>query len=156
MEYYAPQPDPEKKDRTLLRMVMAGCGCLVLIGILAAFFFGKFFSSMRGPTRTVRAHVTAINKGDYAIAYKLFAKQYREKNSMQQFRDDLEAFSSLLPFRESNLNRVNVENEKASVEGTLTARDGAIVAVSYELVLEKGQWRITSYQWASPGDRQSI
>ena len=157
MEYYSPQPpEPEKKDRTLLNILFAGCGCLVLIGIISIFFFGRFFNNMRGPARAVNTQLKAINNGNYALAYTQFSRKFRTETSQQQFRQDLEPFATLLPYKDSNLSRISVDNGKAVVEGTLTARDGAIVPVNYQLIEEDGKWRIQSYQWTPPGNRQAI
>jgi len=157
MEYYSPQPsEPEKKDRALWNILFAGCGCLILIGVISVFFFGKFFTSMRGPSRVVHSQLRAINNGDFAQAYTLFSKQFKKDITQQRFRQDMEPFVSLLPYKEENLSRTSVENNKAIVEGTLTGRDGAIIPVTYQLIQEGGNWKIQSYQWTLPGNRQSI
>ncbi len=98
-------------------------------------------------------HIRAINQSNYELAYTYFAEDLKEDFSLQEFREELERFSSLLPSRNSSFSHVTVVNNKATIEGTLTGRDGAIFPVRYELIREQGVWRISNYQWTSPGER---
>ena len=154
-DHSPPQLQP-KKESTLIRVLLAGCGCLVLIAIVVALFFGKMWGFTRGPSRTVEQHLKAINSDNFATAYNHFSKSYRRETSYEKFRSQIENFSSLLPYASVSLNKVNVANNNASVDGTLTGKDGAIFPIHYELVREEGDWKISGYEWTSPGERQTI
>ena len=157
MEYYRPEPPlPEKKDPTLLRILLAGCAVLLIVGVGFGIFFGKFFSFTKAPTKTVRTHLEAINKRDYEQAYSLFTTDYRRSNSFEDFRTEVGAFSPLLPYRDLKLHSVKIVNDQASVDGTLTGRDGSVFPVHYELIRKKEIWKISSFEWTSPGERQTI
>jgi hypothetical protein len=157
MEYSQPERiEQPKKDRTLLNILLAGCGCLLLIGAASIIFFWRFWIFAKAPARVVRSHLEAINEGNYEMAYSRFASHYKNGKSLDEFRTEIRTFSSLLPFKDMNLNNVNVKNDQASVDGTLTGRDGAIFPVHYELTKERGEWRIRSFEWTSPGARQTV
>ena len=98
-------------------------------------------------------HIRAINQGNYELAYTHFTENLKEDVSLQEFREQLEEFSSLLPSRSASFSHVKIMNSKASVEGTLSGRDGAIFPVQYELIKEQGVWKISNYQWTAPGER---
>ena len=150
MDDYQP---PAKKDNSLLKIVGIGAGCLLLVAGVGAFFISRFYFYLRGPTKMLNDHIQAINAGNYEVAYRHFSQDFKEDISYRSFRSDLEEFSSLLPSVDSSFSNVRIVNDKATVEGTLTGRDGAIFPVAYELIKEKGIWKISMYQWTSPGER---
>src|SRR3990172_1621566 len=107
MEYHRPaRSESESKDRTLIRILLAGLGCLFLVAAVVAFLFGRFLFSVRGPNRVVQTHLEALNNGNFEKAYGYFDVKFRQDTSLKQFRKEMDEFSSLLPFRESTLNRV--------------------------------------------------
>jgi hypothetical protein len=154
-DHSPPQLQP-KKESTLLRVLLAGCGCLILIAIVVALFFGKMWGFTRGPSRAVEQHLKAINTYNFTGAYNHFSKSYRHETSYEQFRRQIDNFSTVLPYSNISLNKVNVTNNRADVDGTMTGKDGAIIPIHYELVQEEGGWKITDYEWTSPGERQTI
>jgi hypothetical protein len=157
MEYYRPsEPQPEKKDRTLMGVLLTGCGCLTIIGIIVIIGAGKFFNTVRGPGRIVRSQIEALNIGNYQLAYSYFSSEYRRTHSLQEFRNELRDFSTLFPARKVELNQTNIKNNRALVGGTIVNKAGAIVPVHYELVKEKGQWRIQTYHWTAPGHLEKV
>lgn len=143
----------ENKNHSLLKIIGVGAGCFVLFAAISAFLITRVYSYLRSPTRMLQNHIGAINDGNYESAYQHFSQDFKRDVSYQDFREDLEEFSSLLPSLDSSFSRVKIVNDRASVEGTLTGRDGAIFPVVYELVREKGVWKISTYVWTSPGER---
>jgi hypothetical protein len=144
---------PAKKDHTLLKIVGIGAGCLLLIVGVGGFFISRFYFYLRGPTKMLNDHIEAINAGNFESAYLHFSQEFKNEISYRNFRSDLEEFSSLLPSQDTSFYNVKIVNDKATVEGTLTGRDGAIFPVAYELVKEKGVWKIATYHWTPPGER---
>jgi hypothetical protein len=151
-----PNAPPKPKDSILLKVLIGGCGCLILIGILFAVFAGKFFVSFTGPARNVKAHIEALNEGDVDQAYKHFSGEYRKNHSYATFKSEVDAYSDAFPLTEYSLKHVQVVNDKATVEGILKGKNGAIIPVHYSLVLEKREWKINDYSWDSPGRQQLI
>jgi len=144
--------ESQSKDRTLIKLVVGGIGCLFVIGIIVAVIFGKFVFAVRAPNRTVETHLKALNDGNYEQAYKYFAPTFRQDTSLNDFRAQVQEFSTLLPFRDTTLNRIQVVNEKAVVDGVITGKDGSIFPVHYELLKGKDGWKITDYRWTQPGE----
>jgi hypothetical protein len=153
MEYYQPQPLPPKKDNTWLKVIVAGIGCFSLLIGISVFLISRFYVSLRAPTRTIEEQLAAINDGNLELAYTKFSESYRQENSYEEFRDQMEEFSSLLPTQKSSFRDIKVVNNKALVAGTLIGRDGAIFPAEYELIKENGGWKISKYHWISPGER---
>ncbi|HSE43083.1 MAG TPA: nuclear transport factor 2 family protein [Acidobacteriota bacterium] len=151
-----PEGPQKQKDSILLKVLIGGCGCLILIGVLFAIFAGKFFVGMTGPSRTVKAHIEAMNEGDYEKAYSHFSKEYKKNHPFSTFRAEIEEFPDTFPLAEYALKHTQVVNDKATVEGILTAKNGAVIPVRYFLVLEKRQWMINDYVWEPPGKQQLI
>ena len=156
MDPYRPEPVAESKDNTLLRVLLTGCGCLILIGIVFGLFAGRLVQKFRGPNRVVRAHMEALSTGNYQEAYSLLAETQRRQKTLQEFREELQPFRSLLPYRSLRLNSTSIRNHEALISGTLTARDGAIIPLTYELAEVNGKWRIKRFEWSLPGELQRV
>lgn len=163
MEYYSTPPPPPpplppqvQKDRTLLHILMAGCGCLVVIGIIAGLFFGRFFNFTNQPKKTVQNQIDAINEGNYRLAYSYFSTAYQKTVDLSSFRDGLKSFAPMLPIKEVNLSSVNIRNNRALIEGTLGGANGVIFPIHYELLRENHEWKILRYEWTPPGDLQAV
>ncbi|HET6266342.1 MAG TPA: DUF4864 domain-containing protein [Acidobacteriota bacterium] len=154
MDYYRPEsPGPERSKNKTLKYFF---GCFLILAGLAAFFAGKFYSTLKGPNRVVKKHLEAINSGDFELAYTQFSSRYKTTTTLGEFRTDLRSFAPLLPYKSYHLSRVEVNGANAIVEGTVTGRDGSIFPVHYELIREKDKWRIKTFQWTSPGARIAV
>ncbi len=153
-----PNPDvpPKPKDSILLKLLLGGCGCLIIVGILFAVFAGKFFVSFTGPSRIAKEHIEALNARDTEKAYEYFSGEYQKNHSLATFKSEIDAFSDAFPLAEYSLKHVQVVNDKATVEGIFTGKNGIVIPVRYLLVLEKKEWKINDYSWASPGKQQLI
>jgi hypothetical protein len=158
IEANRPQPETpgQSKDSTLLKLVIAGCGCLILIVVLFAFFAGKLFFRVMDPPRVVKAQIKALNDGEINDAYGYFSVEYRKKHSLSSFKSEINVFSDALPIEQTSLNKVTVENNKAIVDGMLTGHNGVVFPVHYILIREKSEWKIDQYNWEPPGQQQTI
>lgn len=153
MEYYRPEsPALEKKEFSVFRLTLLGIGCFLVMALAGYFLAGRVRDQLRGPERVVQAHIEAINTGDFQRAYHDFTLQYRNTVSFNAFHSSFGDFIAHIPSQRISLNRVEVSNRNAIVEGLLTGRDGAIVPIHYELIKENGKWRIRRYEWTRPGD----
>lgn len=157
MEYSNyPYQEPEKKNPSLWKVLLAGCGCLLIVGILAGFLFSRFFSFTNRPKRVIQTQIDAINEGNHRLAYSYFSTTYQKTVSPSDFRERLKSFTPWLPIREVHLGSVRIRNNRALIDGTLSGSSGVIFPVHYELVQEKEEWKILDYEWVPPGDLLSI
>lgn len=157
MDYYRPDiPTPEKKEHHPLRTLAIASLFLILLGVLAYLISLRLPGRWSGPGRLVETHIKAINSGDFRNAYTHFTAGYQDQVSFQEFHSGFADFRDQLPCRSLKFNRVEASSRQAVVEGILTGRDGAVVPIHYELVKEKGEWRIRNFQWIQPGELISL
>jgi hypothetical protein len=157
MDYYRPEiPSPEKKEHHLFRTLVISALFLILIAVLGSLLSSRLPGRWSGPGRLVEAHIKAINSGDFRSAYTHFTAQYRDQVSFQEFHSGFGDFTDQLPCRSLKINRVEAGSKQAVVEGILTGNDGTIVPIYYDLVKEKGEWRIRNFQWIQPGELISL
>jgi len=147
---------PPKAPHNPPSYTLVASGCLVLIAAIAVFLFLRISGTANGPSRAVRDHLTAINRGDVDTAYDSFTQEYRRTHPREVFRHELYEFADQLPCRRSRFTNVSVHDDEAEVGGTLTGRNGALFPIRYELIREKGKWKIRAYHWEPPGDQQRI
>lgn len=151
-----PPPPPVQKDRTLLNVLLAGCGCLLVIGIIAGLLFGRFFSFTSQPKKVIQNQIDAINEGNLRLAYSYFSAGYQQNQLLSGFQDKLREFAPMIPIKEVNLSSVKIRNNRASIYGTLSGNNGIIFPVHYELIREKEDWKIIDYEWTAPGDLLAV
>lgn len=154
--YIPPQPVPLRKDHALRNLAFGGFGCLILTAAVAALVILRFSNFAGGPSRIVQRQLNSINQGRIHTAYEDFTLDYRKHHSLLEFEKDLAVFANQLPCRSAHFSRVSVSNNKARVTGTLTGKDGSLFPVEYQLIRERGNWRIQEYRWELPGDLQKI
>ena len=104
----------------------------------------------------METHIRAINRGDFRSAYGHFASQYRDRISFEEFHSSFADYVSQLPGQSLKFSHVETNGLRALVEGLLTGKDGAVIPIHYELVKEKGEWRIRNFQWTQPGELISL
>lgn len=154
--YIPPRPPPVRTDHTLRNVAFGGFGCLILTAAVAALIIVRFTDFAGGPSRIVQHHLNSINQGRLHTAYADFTLAYRMHHSISEFEKELAVFSNQLPCRSYHFSRVAVSNNKAQVTGTLMGKDGSLFPVEYDLIREKGHWKIQRYRWELPGNLQTI
>ena len=98
------------------------------------------------PVKVVRAHLEAINAGDYARAYSYFSTETKAKMSLEEFKARVEKNSAILKTSDSSFTSRHVGNNVATIEGTLTGLDGRITPVRFTLVKEGDSWLISGFR----------
>lgn len=157
METQPSHPDePRKSDRTLLKVLLGGCGCLIVVAAVAILLFGKFFVALREPVKIVNSHLEAIKEGNYNRAYSYFDADYSRAHSQDQFRQYINGFSSALPYRSASMNKVNISGRQATIEGKIEGAAGQNILVRYKMRKENDRWRIVSFQWTMTDEGETI
>jgi predicted component of type VI protein secretion system len=140
-----PPPAPAApKGRNPILWVAAGCGgCLVVFLGSIAVFFGSIWMATQGPVDDTRAQLQRIAAGDLEAAYAELAEAYRAQDSRESFAAFVAAHPCHTDFAEATFTSRSVQDETATLEGTLSTSSGDTEAVRILLANERGQWRIS-------------
>jgi len=82
------------------------------------------------------AQLEAINQDDYERAHSYFSARLRELRSAEEFRSFVQENIAVLKTTDSTFSNRKIENNVATLRGTLTGRDGRTSPVRYVLVKE--------------------
>lgn len=140
----------EKNTKILLVVGGVLVGMVVLIAAVGGLIFWAVWQATAPPVEAVRAQLEAINREDYERAHSHFSARLRESRSAEEFRAFVEENSATLKTTDSTFNNRKIENNVATLQGTLTGRDGRTTPVRYVLVKENDRWVIDSFRFG-PG-----
>ena len=125
-------------------------GCLVvplLITLGMAFIGGRAFYAMRAPVHVVEAQLGELRDGQIDKAYARLSASYRAKLSRDAFADLVEKHVTLRDNKSASFENQSLMNDEMTLAGTLTARSGTPEFVTFELVRENGEWKITAIRF---------
>ena len=112
----------------------------VLAFILLAVGLGFYFTA--GMVGVVDQQLELLRQGDIKGAYGLTSKDFQKATSLEQFTAFVKQYPSLSQNQGHTFTTRTIENNIGKVKGTLTAKDGAVTPVEFQLVKEQGAWRI--------------
>ena len=137
----------EKNTKIVLLVggVFVGFAALI-IGVAGLIFWGVWQATAE-PVAAVRAQLEAINQDDYERAHSYFSTRLRELRSAEDFRAYVEENKAALKTTDSTFSNRSIENNVATLRGTLTGRDGRTTPVRYVLVKENSRWVIDSFRF---------
>lgn len=99
----------------------------------------------------IEGQLSALRTGDIPKAYNEFTSiEFRKITSQQQFAQFVKTFPVLSTNRSVKFNSVNFEKSIATFEGTLISQNGETLEAEYDLIQEKGKWRILGIQLFNP------
>ena len=119
---------------------------LVLLGGAGWWFWGRTLE----PVRVIRAQLEAIDKENYAQAYDYLAPTAKERLTARGFEALVRANSVVAKNYDSTFFSRKVENNVATISGTVEGFDGQVSEVRYILVKEGDRWMIQSFSWSAP------
>jgi len=114
---------------------------LVLLGGAGWWFCGRTLE----PVRVIRAQLDAIDRGNYAQAYDYFSPAAKKQLTANEFEALVQATSVISRNYGSTFLWRKVENNVATISGTLQGMDGQVRDVRYILVKEGDRWLIQSF-----------
>lgn len=127
-----------------------GCGgCLVAVLLLLGALGGAFYFMSKGPVDAVRAQLQQIRAGQHDAAYDRLAPRYREQVTPEAFAAFVARHPGLKDNADSTFLNRSVSGPSASLSGYLTAADGAREVASFELVRDRGEWKIARMEVGS-------
>jgi len=142
---------PARKGKGPFFWIGIGCtGCLTMIVLFVTLFAGGIYLLSQGPAQTVRSQLGEIRNGNLDAAYARLSQAAREQVSREQFELLVESHPGLRDNTDSTFLNRSVQNDTARLSGTLTALGGGKEAVTYELIHENGEWRISTIRFEVP------
>ena len=111
----------------------------------------------QGPSRVVRAHLAALNRGDFRGAYEQFSRHYREQIPFPAYQHMVAVHRAMFRTREVEFSATQSDAGRAVFDTRLVSADGERYLVRFTLVESEGRWWIDSIRWSeAPNPRNSI
>ena len=129
----SPPGIPQKKKWP---KILGGVFAFIILAVGLAFYFTA------GMVGVVEKQLALLRQGDIKGAYGLTCKDFQKATSLEQFTTFVKQYPSLSQNHGHTFTSRFVENNIGRVKGTLTAKDGAVTPVEFQLVKEQGEWRI--------------
>ncbi len=127
---------PKKKKMALWKKI--AIGSVLFIGGCVSFIL----LATSGAVEAVESQLAALRAGDVDKAYSLTSKAFRQATSREQFAQFTSRYKVLSKNKEYSFTSRSVSGGVGKLEGTLTAQDGTVRPVRYQLVKEEGEWRV--------------
>ena len=129
----SPPGSPKKKKWP---KILGGVLAFIILAVGLAFYFTA------GMVGAVEKQLDLLRQGDIKAAYSLTCKDFQKATSLEQFTAFVKQYPSLSQNQGHTFSTRVIENNVGTVKGTLTAKDGAVTPVEFQLVKEQGEWRI--------------
>jgi hypothetical protein len=148
---------PPRKGKGPVFWIATGCGgCLVLLVGFVLLLVGLPFLLSRGPVDAVRGQLSEIKSGQTDAAYARLAGSYREVVSREAFAGFVVRHPSLMDNTDSTFLSRSIHNDRAELEGFLTAAGGEREQVRYRLEKEGPAWRVAAMEVAGESPEKSV
>jgi len=128
-----------------------GCGIAVgLVVVLIAVVVVMVFMLTGGAVESAETFLALLAEGKTAEAYA-------STSAALQAQQDEAAFTAVIQrlgldeYASATWTSRSVENERATLEGSVTTRDGGTIPLNIELVREQGTWKVFSLQGPQAG-----
>ncbi|HXX74410.1 MAG TPA: DUF4864 domain-containing protein [Nitrospiraceae bacterium] len=119
---------------------------LMLLGGLGWWYWGRSVE----PVRVIHAQLDAIDKGDYAVAYEYLSTAAKEQMTAQDFMTLVQGNSVIVKHYDRTFLSRKVENNVATINGTVEGIEEQVSDVHYVLVKEGERWKIQTFTWSPP------
>ncbi len=117
---------------------------LILVGFLVfvALIIGVAFWATSAPADEAQTFVNLISADQLEDAYDRTANQFKEVVSKDQFEEFVAQYTVLTSPSTTSFNYRSVENNLATMQGTITAQDGTVSPITVQLVQENDTWKV--------------
>jgi hypothetical protein len=128
---------PGKKGKSPIFWIAIGCcGCLLLVGLLAAVIGGGAYMATRGAADAAHAWIVDVRQGQGPEAG--MTEAYRSRLTPEE----LEAVTSAISqSRDATFLQRSVDNDRATLTGVLTG-GGTPQPIVVKLLKEGGTWKV--------------
>jgi hypothetical protein len=117
---------------------------IIVVLVLGWWFWGRTLA----PVRVIRAQIHAMDVRDFPLAYSYLSTDAKAALSLDQFTAQVLKNSVIQEPLNSTFFSRTIENDRASIKGTLEGMDGQLCDLAYILVKEEDDWKILSFQWS--------
>ena len=139
----APSPTGLKKKKW--PKILGGIIAFILLAVGLAFYFTS------GMVEVVEKQLAFLRHGNLKGAYDLTSKDFQKSTSLEQFQAFVKRYPSLAQNQGHTFTTRTTEGTTGTLKGTLTARDGAVTPVEFQLVKEQGEWRVLFIEMRATG-----
>lgn len=120
---------------------------IVVVVVLLGGVFWWLWGRTLEPVRVIRAQLQAINEGQYEQAYRYLSTDAQSRVSMEEFLALVRGNSRIMRTYDSTFLSRKIENNVATIDGSVKGEDGQVSDVRYVLMKSGGQWMIQSFKW---------
>lgn len=148
----SPNQEPEViKKRSNKKLIIIIVAILLIVCFLAAVVFGTIayfsYKAVSAPVDPIKKQLEAINNGDVKRAYEKYtSSEFKKQTSLNQFEQVVEDNPQIFKSKSSSFTNINIKNDEAIVEGTITGKDGTVAKMAYKVVKEEGKWLIFGFE----------
>lgn len=134
---FGPEAAPSTKGviMTVIAVILAFAAMVLLIITMA-------LHATSGLTEAARDQLSAIRSHDYARAYSYTSNEFKRATSLEVFEKFVNSYPVLNDNKDSTFSNRQIENGIGIISGSLEAKDGTVMPVTYQLVNENGKWKI--------------
>lgn len=117
---------------------------LFIIAVIIGLIVALAIYATSGLTDTVNQQLSALRQGDIKKAYSYTSKSFQEHTSLAQFTGFVKKYPGLENNQSASFNNREINNGIGILKGELTAKNGGVIPIQYQLVKEEDQWKILS------------
>lgn len=141
------------KHHTLQASSSGWLKLLVAAVILSFLVLGyNWFYSSNNLSEIAQSHLTAIHNGDLTSAYYQYtSKSYQSRFPLESFRTFIESNPSFGDYKTSHFYEPHIDNNLATLTGSLTAFNNSTTPIIYRFIYENGKWKILNIQLLESG-----
>lgn len=135
------------KKRPTWLIVLIAAGVVLVAGAAGAAVGAYFlFRALTGPADTAKAFLADLSNGRSDQAYAETAQVFKTETSKDEFNEFVGQYGILKSVKAFAISEVNIENDLARANGTITGTDGAVAPTIVTLVKEHGAWRVATVE----------
>jgi len=118
-------------------------GLLIVVLICGSWWW--FWGRMDGAVKVIEAQLQAIDRRDFATAYDYLATRTKASMSPEEFQDRVYRSGPVMDRAKSQFWSRSMENDVATISGTIESLNTKQAKVRYTLVQEDDHWVIRSF-----------
>ncbi len=119
---------------------------LVIILVICGLYWW-FWGRTAGPVNVIEAQLQAIDKRDFATAYGYLAEKTKATMTPEDFQERVYRSGPVMGRAKSQFLSRTIQNDVATIAGTIESLDTKQAQVRYVLVKEGDHWVIQSFSF---------